>query len=299
MVKEMVNPDIYNAHEHEWSFHTSGGDFGKDVVKTEISNERVMDRYARLSQSAYDYYYKGHDKAVKDLKLHSPEYVMIPKLSDKNSIVTKRGNEVIISYRGTDPFNASDLAADGQIVLGKPMELLGFPVHRFLEAETKYLQVKRMFPEASIVTTGHSLGGAQSQHVSRKYGTQSYVYNSGSSPFDLPTEAAEMISRRGRVKAFHIPYDLISASQYHLDKSSENTLVGGDKRWSAHSLENFFVPKDEEDLGQGNRQRKNLLPISRSLRADDQRTEENKPTCIPGSSKGQCRQRVYNRPLQY
>lgn len=287
----MVNPDHYK--HSDWTIHSSGGnDFGKEVIKTEISNERVMDRYARLSQGAYNYYYRGPDRATKELKVDMPDYVLLPGLSDKNSIVTKRGNEVIISYRGTDPFNVSDLAADGQIAFGKPMELLGHPMHRFAEADSKFKRVKQQFPDASIVTTGHSLGGNQAQHIARKYDLKSYIFNTGSSPFEIPQEGLATISRRGRVKSFHVPYDLISTSQYNLDKTSENVLVQGDGVHMAHSLDNFLVPHQDESPESKQLAKQMSAPVRNTVNVA---TKESKAACLPGSSKGLCRQRVYNR----
>jgi hypothetical protein len=51
-----------------------------------------------------------------NLKKFLPKHDIDHDLSDENSVVIKKGNEVIISYRGTRLTNLSDLNADAKIL---------------------------------------------------------------------------------------------------------------------------------------------------------------------------------------
>jgi hypothetical protein len=76
-----------------------------DVVDVgQVSQEdrlRVMRRYAVLSNLAYEYYYKPYEVAEKNMKKYLPQHEILPEFSDSNSVVVKKNNDVIISYRGT------------------------------------------------------------------------------------------------------------------------------------------------------------------------------------------------------
>jgi hypothetical protein len=122
-----------------------------DLNKQEAN--RIMRRYAVMSSIAYDYY-DSKDKAENNLKTFLPKHDIDHDLSDENSVVIKKGNEVIISYRGTRPTNLSDLSADAKILFGfNPLS------SRANEAQRKYDMVKNKYPDSVITTTGHSLGG--------------------------------------------------------------------------------------------------------------------------------------------
>ncbi len=70
----------------------------------------------------------------------------------------KNGNEIVISFRGTEPTTAEDLWADLQIGLGQVPD-------QFYDALDFYYKVKAANPTANITITGHSLGGALAQLV--------------------------------------------------------------------------------------------------------------------------------------
>jgi len=62
----------------------------------------------------------------------------------------KRGNEIVISFAGTN--NNPDWIANGGLATGLGSEQL-------YQAAEYYLQIKALYPDAGISFTGHSLGG--------------------------------------------------------------------------------------------------------------------------------------------
>ena len=68
------------------------------------------------------------------------------------AISFQRGNEIVISFAGTDPSQPGDLLADA--ALG-----MGIPNAQLYQAAEYYMQVKAANPDAQITFTGHSLGG--------------------------------------------------------------------------------------------------------------------------------------------
>jgi hypothetical protein len=74
------------------------------------------------------------------------------------AISFKRGNEIVISFAGTDPnnsglLNSPDGRTNSALANGKWSDQL-------LQAAKYYLDVKTANPDAVITFTGHSLGGA-------------------------------------------------------------------------------------------------------------------------------------------
>jgi len=145
----------------------------------------IKDLYSVLSKASYDYYHHGLATAQKELDSYSETkgYTIDPKLSDKNAVVAKSGDKVVISYRGTDLKNPSDILADAEILLGRDKIKL-FLNDRFDEANSLYNKVKKEYPESEITLTGHSLGSAEAIYVGTKNNTRSISFNEGTSPLD-------------------------------------------------------------------------------------------------------------------
>ncbi|WP_371325018.1 hypothetical protein VX159_05745 [Dechloromonas sp. ZY10] len=75
------------------------------------------------------------------------------KPSGFEAVSFQRGNEIVISFAGTDPGDLfGDVAADIALALGLGSDQLR-------EAAVYYLEVRAANPEAVITFTGHSLGG--------------------------------------------------------------------------------------------------------------------------------------------
>lgn len=170
-----------------------------EMTKREAN--RVMRRYAVMSSVAYDYY-DSKDTAEDNLKKFLPLHEIDHDLSDKNSVVVKKGDDVIIAYRGTRLTNLSDLNADAKILLGfNPL------TDRANEAQRKYDMVKNKYPQASITTTGHSLGGNLGYYVAKNNDLQGHFFNLGSSPTDTAS-----VNSKTKVNIYHTSGDLVGLS---------------------------------------------------------------------------------------
>lgn len=173
---------------------------------------KTMNKYALLANASYDTSKHSRDIAQKNLSKHLPNHFIIPKYTDNNSsvIVKNEANkqpQITISYRGTNVFNPSDLIADTSIITGLSLS------NRFEEAQNKYKLVKAEYPNANIITTGHSLGATQSLEVAKKNNLESYNFNIGSSPFSTNNKEGKT------AHIYHTIGDLISLSNAIADKN--------------------------------------------------------------------------------
>lgn len=173
---------------------------------------KTMHKYALLSNVAYDTSKHGRDIAQRNLNKHLPGHFVVPKFTDNNSAVVVKNApnkqpEATISYRGTNIFNPSDLLADASVITGLNVS------QRFAEAENKYQLVKKEYPNANIITTGHSLGATQALEVAKRNNLVSHNFNIGSSPFS-PSNQEGKTSH-----VYHTIGDIISLSNATLDKN--------------------------------------------------------------------------------
>ena len=135
-------------------------------------NTSEGDLYAHLSKHAYN---MNNDEVDKEILKHG--YKVDRELSNKNAKVysnTKTG-DAVIGYRGTDPSNIEDLAADLHIASGSRSH------KRFREAEDLAKSTMNKYKGKKVRVTGHSLGGTQALHVNDKLGLEASVYNPGAS----------------------------------------------------------------------------------------------------------------------
>jgi hypothetical protein len=165
-------------------------------------DKREMEKYALLSNVSYDTYYHNIDIAQKNLNRHLPKHKINAKLSDNNSSVIEQENgDVIISYRGTNPYNISDVIADVEILSGLPIS------SRFNESLLKYDVTKKEYPKRNIKVVGHSLGATEALYVANVKNSPAYLYNVGSSPIDVLTN-----TNKENIKIYHTVGDVISLS---------------------------------------------------------------------------------------
>lgn len=279
-----------------------------DMTKREA--DRIMRRYAVMSSVAYDYYDSNKDTAENNLKKFLPLHEIDHDLSDKNSVVIKKGNDVVIAYRGTRLTNLSDLNADAKILLGfNPL------TDRANEAQRKYNMVKDKYPEASISTTGHSLGGNLGYYVAKNNDLQGHFFNLGS----FITDTASVKSKT-KVNIYHTSGDLVSISNSFfnndnftqvprpkwasllVDRLAKGGLLGGGlytQFYDIHGLHNFLPDEafegDLEPTDIGYRWVKPLITepqFSHSTRGRISRFEKPSKLCInPFDSK--CKIKVF------
>lgn len=198
--------------------------------------------YAVLSKAAYDWYYGNHSLAKNELKAYGLNYQFDEDHSDRNSVViTKPDGSAVISYRGTDFTNPSDIFADFHILAGvhsNPLMKQQHAMNRFEEASTKYTDVKRRYND--VMLTGHSLGGSQALHVARRFGGDAVVFNPGSSPLAEPFHTLLTSDRPQTI--YTTGDDPISYSSFLFDKNDKIVLVPRKDRekYYSHSLANFL-----------------------------------------------------------
>lgn len=114
----------------------------KDDLEQEISGWKlltpecccVLGKYQKKEQSNTDVY----------------------KIANLAAAAYKKGNEVIVAYRGTD--GIVDVITDAGFLLKKIPK-------SYILAKNFYLKIKKMNPNCKIYCTGHSLGGAYAQMV--------------------------------------------------------------------------------------------------------------------------------------
>jgi hypothetical protein len=204
--------------------------------------DNTKDTYSVLSKASYDYYHEGLSKAQKELDSYSQTkgYIIDPKLSNKNAVVAKNGDKVVISYRGTVLSNPSDILADTEILLGRDKIKL-FLNDRFDEADSLYNKVKKEYPESEITLTGHSLGSAEAIYVGTKNNNRSVSFNEGTSPLDA------LFSRFGskdadRKQTVYITgKDIISNLSILEPYDIRFVSAKNDLNFFSHSI-NYFLP---------------------------------------------------------
>jgi hypothetical protein len=205
--------------------------------------DNTKDTYAVLSKASYDYYHKGLPTAQKELDSYSQTkgYIIDPKLSNKNAVVAKSGDKVVISYRGTVLSNPSDILADAEILLGRD-KIKVFLNDRFDEADGLYNKVKKEYPESEITLTGHSLGSAEAIYVGTKNNTRSISFNEGTSPLDA------LFSRFGSKEAdkkqtvYITGKDIISNLSILEPYDIQFVSAKNDLNFLSHSI-NYFLPE--------------------------------------------------------
>ncbi len=143
-------------------------------------DDKLREYYAILSANAY----LGDDSILPP----NIEDVSIDEYADMAKVF-KHNDKVTISYRGTDPTNPRDLAADGIIMTGA---LKTSP--RFNRALALYDEVEGKYPDSQIAVTGHSLGSSQAIHVAGNRGkTHAYGFNPGVGPTQMGGTARSTI----------------------------------------------------------------------------------------------------------
>jgi predicted esterase YcpF (UPF0227 family) len=204
--------------------------------------DNTKDLYSVLSKASYDYYHGGLDKAQKELGSYSQtkDYRIDPKLSNKNAVVLEKGNDIVISYRGTDLKNPSDILADAEILLGRDKIKL-FLNDRFDEANSLYNKVKNENPGKNITLTGHSLGSAEAIYVGTKNDTRSISFNEGTSPLDALFSQFGSKETNRKQTVYITGKDIISNLSILEPYDIRFVSAKDDLNFLSHSL-NYFLP---------------------------------------------------------
>jgi len=134
-------------------------------------------KYARMADASYYTYYKQEENITKSFNTmpELKDFVIDRELTTKNHTIfhNPKTRETVISYRGTDPKNLSDLKTDANIMMGTEKQ-----TKRLKEAEEVFHDtVEKYGNKRDIVVTGHSLGGNQSLHIGEKFDVESHSFN--------------------------------------------------------------------------------------------------------------------------
>lgn len=146
-----------------------------------LSDKEKYDTYAMLSKMAYE-----SDDPVTALEKHSKEsddlvakrFRVDTHLSDKDHVtfVDSTTGKAVVSFRGTDVTNTSDLFADAAIFFGVQDH-----TSRFKRAVKVTDAAVAKYGKGNVDVTGHSLGGSQALYATKVTGVPSYAYNPGRS----------------------------------------------------------------------------------------------------------------------
>lgn len=159
----------------------------KTVEAQKDQEKRKYSEYAALSKAAYSYSGKAGDRdsaaRVRGiLDSHNEgvasRYTVDSSLSDADHVtfVDDSTGRAVVSYRGTDITNASDIFTDAAIFFGVQDH-----TSRFKRAVKIADRVASVYGKDNVEVTGHSLGGSQALYVSKTTGIPSYAYNPGRS----------------------------------------------------------------------------------------------------------------------
>lgn len=181
------------------------------VTHQKIPNANLAD----FAQAAYDPKddFEGYDLSK---KYSSP---------DRAVWVAQDRSHAILAFRGTNPKNLRDVGTDA--LLGA--ELSGFS-SRFQNAENITKQLIKDFGKEGVIVTGHSLGGSQALHVSKKYGVYAEAYN----PFVQLSQAEESESFPNAVVHWNvgdpvgigIPFIKTKKTRYHYNWDATIKPIG-------------------------------------------------------------------------
>jgi hypothetical protein len=204
--------------------------------------DNTKDTYSVLSKASYDYYHKGLSTAQKELDSYSQTkgYIIDPKLSNKNAVVAKNGDKVVISYRGTVLSNPSDILADAEILLGRD-KIKVFLNDRFDDADSLYNKVKKEYPKSEITLTGHSLGSAEAIYVGTKNNTRSVSFNEGTSPLDALFSQFGSKEADKKQTVYITGKDIISNLSILEPYDIRFVSAKNDLNFFSHSI-NYFLP---------------------------------------------------------
>lgn len=253
---------------------------GKVLKKIELGTQTVEHtpeefKNAVLSQASYENAYKSTNKAekyVRDKANILPELadfkiIRDPQFTnnDHTAFRNSRTGEVYLSFRGSDGDFFDPEANIDSLMRGKGTRLKnavdwGTNVHTLGGKEHETARYKKAVKTASALaqseaisihdlnTTGHSLGGGQSDHVSEVLGSKSVSFDPARNPF-----AKRSINSRSKIKSFATWFDPVSLARNaharyrggepaHIEHKNYTATIGNESGMvDQHSLEKQFI----------------------------------------------------------
>lgn len=139
---------------------------------------------SKITSAHYNFDEWSHDPKVMEEKIKNElpkDFYVNYGLSNRGVMVAERGNQRVISIKGTDPKNKSDLLSDLQLALGLHKSNI-----QFRQRKNEIKNIMKRDPEKEYFLTGHSLGGsiitnalASSPSILRNT-KKAYTFNPGS-----------------------------------------------------------------------------------------------------------------------
>lgn len=141
---------------------------------------------AKITSAHYNWDEWSHDPKTMESKIKQElpkDFYVNYGLSNRGVMVAERGNQRVISVKGTNPTNKSDIVSDLQLALGLHKSNI-----QFRERKNEIKNIMRREPDKEYYLAGHSLGGsvitnalASSPSILRNV-KKAYTFNSGGTP---------------------------------------------------------------------------------------------------------------------
>lgn len=182
--------------------------------------------YARVAQAAY-----GDQSQIDSLVSEGWRQMRsIPK-----SVLFAKGNQLVLGFKGTDVLDPEDLGNDIALALGTEETTA-----RFQQARRWVLTLKRLYPRARLVLTGHSLGGSLLLHCTYSCPNVPGVSYNGyvSSTMVTHGDAATSIASYRRVDMYYVIEDIIGVSAVSLTGPTKHAKIVGEL--DPHALDNWL-----------------------------------------------------------
>lgn len=200
---------------------------------------------AKITSAHYNWDEWSHDPKTMEEKIKKElpkDFYVNYGLSNRGVMVAERGNQRIISVKGTNPTSKSDLLSDLQLAVGLHKSNI-----QFRERKNEIKNIMRRDPDKEYYLTGHSLGGsvitnalASSPSILRNV-KKAYTFNSGGTPafeLSLKPRKENITAINEKLEHHKTKADVISSTPSRFGETifrkqkSRNPLT-------AHSITNF------------------------------------------------------------
>lgn len=163
---DIIDEKLYGRGKRK---HNDGVIYGEGSLPAE-----TIKKYGQIASIAY----QPNNNVIKELeKYNQTGWTLDSSLSDKEKKVIYKGDEVVVSYRGTD--STKDVLNDLSLLLG--LDKIFSP--RKSKERKHYKKVLKKYKGKKINLTGHSLGGKSVMNIILKYPTEfnkAYMINGAS-----------------------------------------------------------------------------------------------------------------------
>lgn len=200
---------------------------------------------AKITSAHYNFDEWSHDPKTMEAKMKEElpkDFYVNYGLSNRGVMVAERGNQRVISVKGTDPKSKSDLLSDIQLALGLHKSNI-----QFRQRKNEIKNIMRRDPDKEYYLTGHSLGGsiltnalASSPSILRNV-KKAYTFNVGTSPVfeaSLKPKKENVTMLHEKIEHHKTKQDIISATP----STYGETIFRKQKSrnpFTSHSITNF------------------------------------------------------------